>query len=90
MAFFRYEKKFLKEISRIKDPAVFFGIARILKVPTMIDKDTPREFSDMLQDILDNVILPTEEEEAEEANMLMDSVKKDIALTAKKGKIQTA
>ena len=43
-----------------------------------------------LQDILDTVELPTEEEEAEEASELMDSLKKDIALTAKKGKVQTA
>lgn len=43
-----------------------------------------------LQDILDTVELPTEEEEAAEASQLMDSLKKDIALTAKKGKVQTA
>ena len=43
-----------------------------------------------LQDILDTVELPSEEEEAMEANELMDSLKKDITLTAKKGKIQTA
>jgi uncharacterized membrane protein YcjF (UPF0283 family) len=43
-----------------------------------------------LQDILDTVELPTEEEEAEEASELMDSLKKDITLTANKGKVQTA
>ena len=43
-----------------------------------------------LQDILDTVVLPTEEEEEEEASMLMDSIKQDITVTAKKGKPQTA
>lgn len=43
-----------------------------------------------LQDILDTVELPTEEEEAQEASELMDSIRKDIAATAKKGKVQPA
>ena len=43
-----------------------------------------------LQDILDTVVLPTDEEEEEEASMLMDSIKQDITVTAKKGKPQTA
>lgn len=53
MKVFRYEKKFLEEVSRIKDPAVFLGIARTLKVPCFIDKDTPREFNDILEGIFD-------------------------------------
>ena len=73
MAFFRYEKKFLKEISRIKDPAVFFGIARILKVPTMVDKDTPREFSDMLQDIIDNYFAAAPSRQRELLKILKDA-----------------
>ena len=43
-----------------------------------------------LQDILDTVELPTEEEEVQEAEELMNSLKQDITLTAKKGKPQTA
>ena len=43
-----------------------------------------------LQDILDTVELPTEEEEVQEAEELMNYLKQDITLTAKKGKPQTA
>ena len=53
MKFYRNEKKFIHEVSKIKDPAVFFGIAKILKVPCFIDKDTPRDFSEVLNDIFD-------------------------------------
>lgn len=53
MSIFGYEKKFVYEIGRIKDPVVFFGIAKILEVPCFIDKDNPREFEEVLNDILD-------------------------------------
>ena len=53
MKIFGYEKKFIEEVSRIKDPAIFFGIARTLKVPCFVDKDTPREFNDILEGIFD-------------------------------------
>lgn len=53
MKIFGYEKKFIYEVSKIKDPAIFFGIARTLKVPCFVDKDTPREFSDILNGIFE-------------------------------------
>ena len=37
-------QKFIKEIANIKSPEVFLGVARILKVQLMEDKDTPYDF----------------------------------------------
>lgn len=50
----RYERQFLKEIGKIKDIAVFLGVARVLKVQTMKDKDTPKEFNEVFKEIIDN------------------------------------
>lgn len=50
----RLSTKFIKEISRIKDPTVFLGVARILKVELMVDKDTPKDFAAVLNEIIDN------------------------------------
>ena len=38
-------QKFIKEIANIKSPEVFLGVARILKVQLMEDKETPYEFT---------------------------------------------
>ena len=37
-------QKFIKEIANIKSPEVFLGVARILKVQLMEDKETPYDF----------------------------------------------
>lgn len=80
MKFFRYEKKFLKELSRTKEPAVFFGLARILKVPCMVDKDTPRDFQDMLKDVIDNYFAAAPSRQKEILKILKDAndCKEDI------------
>lgn len=45
------EQKFMEEVSRIKEPEVFIGVARILKVKLMReDADEPRPFSDVFND----------------------------------------
>ena len=48
----RYERKFMKEIGNISDVTVFMGVARILKVNPMKDKDTPKDFTDVLMEVI--------------------------------------
>lgn len=50
----RLSTRFIKEISKIKDPMVFLGVARILNVEIMIDKDTSKDFAAVLNEIIDN------------------------------------
>ena len=75
MKLFGYEEKFLRELSKIKDPAVFFGTARILKVPCMVDKDTPREFQDILKDVIDNYFAAAPSRQRELLKILKDANK---------------
>ena len=46
-------QKFIKEIANIKSPEVFLGVARILKVQLMEDKDTPYEFIKIFSDTIE-------------------------------------
>lgn len=73
MKVFKYEKKFLEEVSRIKDPAVFLGIAKIMKVPCFIDKDTPRDFHDILKDTIDNYFAAAPSRQKEVLKILKDA-----------------
>ena len=50
----RYTEKFIDTLLKTKDPAVFAGVARILKVPLMEDKDTPKEFVDVFMEVVKN------------------------------------
>lgn len=46
-------QKFIKEIAKIKPPEVFLGIARVLKVRLMEDKETPYEFTKIFSDTVE-------------------------------------
>ena len=46
-------QKFIKEIANIKSPEVFLGVARILKVQLMEDKDTPYDFVKIFSDTVE-------------------------------------
>ena len=46
-------QKFIKEIAKIKSPEVFLGIARVLKVRLMEDKETPYEFTKIFSDTVE-------------------------------------
>ena len=46
-------QKFIKEIANIKSPEVFLGVARILKVQLMEDKDTPYDFVKIFSDTIE-------------------------------------
>lgn len=46
-------QKFIKEIAKIKSPEVFLGIARVLKVQLMEDKETPYEFTKIFSDTVE-------------------------------------
>lgn len=46
-------EKFVEEISRIKDPTVFLGVARVLKVQLMDDKDA-RSFEKIIEDVVES------------------------------------
>lgn len=50
----RFTEKFIDVLLETKDPAVFAGVARILKVPLMEDKDKPKEFVDVFMEIVKN------------------------------------
>lgn len=50
----RLSARFIKEISKIKDPMVFLGVARILNVELMVDKDTSKDFAAVLNEIIDS------------------------------------
>ena len=45
-------KKFMLEISHIKDPELFLGVARLLKVNLFDDNKEPRDFTDLFADIM--------------------------------------
>lgn len=46
-------QKFIKEIAKIKSPEVFLGVARVLKVQLMEDKETPYEFTKIFSDTVE-------------------------------------
>ena len=46
-------QKFIKEIANIKSPEVFLGVARILKVQLMEDKETPYDFVKIFSDVVE-------------------------------------
>lgn len=46
-------QKFIKEIANIKSPEVFLGVARILKVQLMEDKETPYDFVKIFSDAVE-------------------------------------
>ena len=46
-------QKFIKEISNIKSPEVFLGVARILKVQLMEDQETPYDFVKIFSDTVE-------------------------------------
>ncbi len=50
----RLSTKFIKELSKIKDPMVFLGVARILNVDLMVDKDTSKDFAAVLNEVIDS------------------------------------
>lgn len=49
-------QKFLKELSRTKSPEVFIGVAKILKVKLVDEKDPPeaRDFTEIFRDTMSN------------------------------------
>ena len=46
-------QKFIREVARIKSPEVFLGVARILKVQLMEDKESPYEFTKIFSDTVE-------------------------------------
>lgn len=44
--------KFTTELLCTKDPAVFLGVARILKVPFMTEEGTPKDFNGLVDDVI--------------------------------------
>lgn len=44
--------KFIEEISRIKEPEIFLGVAKILSVPLIDDNGKERSFEDICIDVI--------------------------------------
>ena len=47
-------ERFIYEIGRIKNPEVFLGVARILKVRLLDDDKNPRDFGDLCADVIES------------------------------------
>lgn len=45
--------KFILEIARIKDPVVFLGVARVLKVRAVGDDKETKDFNELFQEVLE-------------------------------------
>ena len=45
--------KFIQELGRIKETPVFLGVARVLRVRTVLEGGAPRDFVDVFSDMLD-------------------------------------
>lgn len=67
--------KFIRELGNIKDPAVFLGVARILEVGIMEDKDTPKDFSEVLNGVIENFIAAPSKRQKELLGILKDANK---------------
>lgn len=46
-------ERFVMELGRIKDPEIFLGVARVLKVQLMED-EKPRDFSELCADAIES------------------------------------
>ena len=44
--------QFMKEIADIKDPIIFFGIARMMEIKLIDDESQPKDFCEMFEDII--------------------------------------
>lgn len=44
--------KFTTELLCTKDPAIFLGVARILKVPFMTEEGTPKDFNGLVDNVI--------------------------------------
>lgn len=71
----RYERKFMKEIGNISDITVFMGVARILKVNPMKDKDTPKDFTDVLMEVINAYFAAEPKRQRELLKILKDANK---------------
>ena len=71
----RYERQFIRELGNIKDAAVFMGVVRILKVNPMKDKDTVKEFNEVLEEVLNAYIAADLKRKKELLKILKDANK---------------
>jgi len=75
--------KFLEETSKIKEPEVFIGVARILKVPLLKEekdedgKFPPREFIDLYIDVLSSYETSSRKRKRELLKILREANKKE-------------
>ena len=46
-------ERFIYELGRIKNPEIFLGVARILKV-RLIEDGEPRDFGDLCADVIES------------------------------------
>ena len=67
--------KFIKELGKTSDPAVFLGVARVLEVQIMKDKDTPKDFSEVLNGVIENFIAAPSKRQKELLGILKDANK---------------
>lgn len=46
------ETKFMQEISKIKEPTLLIGLAKILRVPLFTDNKEPHDFSQVFENVM--------------------------------------
>lgn len=72
------EMRFMREIANIKDPELFLGVLRILKVELMEktdEKDEPRDFTALFEDCMANYAAAPRKRRRELLRILCDANK---------------
>ena len=67
------EVKFTTELLSTKDPEIFLGVARVLKVPLMVDKDTPKGFDRVVDEVIEAYCAAPQKRKKELYKILKDA-----------------
>ena len=71
----RLAEKFVMELCKIREPEVFAGVARILKVPLVNEKGEARDFNDVLGDTIEYYVKEKKKRKKELLLILKDANK---------------
>ena len=65
-------ERFIQELGRIKNPEVFLGVARILKV-RLVEGENPRDFGELCADVIDSYELAPRKRKRELLKILREA-----------------
>lgn len=66
-------ERFMREVGNIKEPEVFIGVARILKVKLIEDNGEIRDFADLFNDVMASFAAAPKKRRKELLGILRDS-----------------